>query len=134
MYILGIWDGHDSGAAITKDNEILVAINEERLTRRKLEIKFPYKSIEACLNYLKIKHSDISEIAVSTSDPAIAVKKNTGILDHSLSDFIVLQISYPLKSGKIMSNRISLGIDCPISSSPFDPLTTPLHLNPLLSK
>jgi len=70
MYILGIWDGHDSGAAIIKDNEILVAINEERLTRRKLEIKFPSKSIEACLNYLKIDHSDISEIAVSTSDPA----------------------------------------------------------------
>jgi carbamoyltransferase len=70
MYILGIWDGHDSGAAIIKDNEILVAINEERLTRRKLEIKFPYKSIQTCLNYLKIKHSDISEIAISTSDPA----------------------------------------------------------------
>lgn len=70
MYILGIWDGHDSGAAIVKDNEILVAINEERLTRRKLEIKFPHKSIEACLNYLKLNHSDISEIAVSTSDPA----------------------------------------------------------------
>ncbi len=70
MYILGIWDGHDSGAAIIKENEILVAINEERLTRRKLEIKFPYKSIQACLDYLKIKHSDISEIAISTSDPA----------------------------------------------------------------
>ena len=70
MYILGIWDGHDSGAAIIKDDEILVAINEERLSRRKLEIKFPRKSIESCLDYLKIKHSDISEIAVSTSDPA----------------------------------------------------------------
>ena len=70
MYILGIWDGHDSGAAIIKENEILVAINEERLTRRKLEIKFPYKSIQACLDYLKIKHSDISEITISTSDPA----------------------------------------------------------------
>ena len=40
MYILGIWDGHDSGAAIIKGNEILAAINEERLTRRKLEIIF----------------------------------------------------------------------------------------------
>ncbi len=70
MYILGIWDGHDSGAAIIKDGEILVAINEERLTRRKLEIKFPYKSIEACLNYLNIQSTDIQEIAVSTSDPA----------------------------------------------------------------
>ena len=70
MYILGIWDGHDSGAAIIKGNEILVAINEERLTRRKLEIKFPYKSIEACLNFLNLKPTDISEIAISTSDPA----------------------------------------------------------------
>jgi len=70
MYILGIWDGHDSGAAIIKGNEILVAINEERLTRRKLEINFPYKSIDACLNFLNLKPADISEIAISTSDPA----------------------------------------------------------------
>lgn len=70
MYILGIWDGHDSGAAIVKDDKILVAINEERLTRRKLEIKFPHESIDACLNYLKLKPTDISEIAISTSDPA----------------------------------------------------------------
>ncbi|MBT8378889.1 MAG: hypothetical protein KJN64_06650 [Ignavibacteria bacterium] len=70
MYILGIWDGHDSGAAVIKDNEILVAINEERLTRRKLEINFPKKSVEACLKYLNLGPSDISEIAVSTSDPA----------------------------------------------------------------
>jgi len=70
MYILGIWDGHDSGAAIIKESEILVAINEERLTRRKLEINFPYKSIEACLGFLNLKPADISEIAISTSDPA----------------------------------------------------------------
>ncbi|MCX5898344.1 MAG: hypothetical protein NTY29_09140, partial [Proteobacteria bacterium] len=41
MYILGIWDGHDSGAALIEDNRILFAINEERLTRRKLEIRHP---------------------------------------------------------------------------------------------
>jgi carbamoyltransferase len=70
MYILGIWDGHDSGAAIIKGNEILVAINEERLTRRKLEISFPNRSIDACLKYLNLDASDISEIAISTSDPA----------------------------------------------------------------
>jgi carbamoyltransferase len=70
MYILGIWDGHDSGAAIIKGNEILAAINEERLTRRKLEINFPNKSIEACLKHLNLETSNISEIAISTSDPA----------------------------------------------------------------
>ncbi len=68
MYILGIWDGHDSGAAIIKDNNILVALNEERLTRRKLEMRFPEHSIKACLKYLNLSPVDITQIAVSTYD------------------------------------------------------------------
>jgi len=68
MYILGIWDGHDSGAAIIEDGRILVALNEERLTRRKLEIRFPYHAIRECLQYLHLHPSDIRHIAVSTFD------------------------------------------------------------------
>lgn len=68
MYILGIWDGHDSGAALIKDDQILVAINEERLTRRKLEIRFPELSIKACLDYAHLVPSDIKHIAVSSYD------------------------------------------------------------------
>lgn len=68
MKIIGIWDGHDSGAALIEGNKILFAINEERCTRRKLEIAFPDRSIQACLQYTDILPEDISEIAVSTSD------------------------------------------------------------------
>ena len=68
MYILGIWDGHDSGAALIKDNQILFAVNEERLTRRKLEIRFPEHSIRACLAYAHLSPSDIQHIAVSSYD------------------------------------------------------------------
>ncbi len=68
MYILGIWDGHDSGAAIIKGDQILVALNEERLTRRKLEINFPEESVRECLNYLKLAPSNIKQVAVSTCD------------------------------------------------------------------
>lgn len=68
MYILGIWDGHDSGAAIIEENQILVALNEERLTRRKLEIHFPEQSIKECLNYLNLTPADITQVAVSTYD------------------------------------------------------------------
>jgi len=68
VYILGIWDGHDSGAAIIKDNRVLAAINEERLTRRKLEIRFPARSIMECLRYLNLRPEDIKQIAVSTFD------------------------------------------------------------------
>ena len=68
MYILGIWDGHDSGAAIIKDNQILVALNEERLTRRKLEINFPEQSIKECLNCVNLTPDEINCVAVSTYD------------------------------------------------------------------
>lgn len=68
MYILGIWDGHDSGAALLKGDKVLYAINEERLTRRKLEVVFPEKSIAACLSYLNLTHHDINHISISTYD------------------------------------------------------------------
>ncbi len=66
--ILGIWDGHDAGAAIIEGNEIKVAVNEERLTRRKLEVGFPKEAIRCCLEYLNLKPSDIEEVAACTSD------------------------------------------------------------------
>ena len=49
MNVLGVWDGHDSGAVLLQDGRLQFAVNEERLTRRKLEIRFPTRSIEACL-------------------------------------------------------------------------------------
>jgi carbamoyltransferase len=66
--ILGIWDGHDSGAALIKGDRICFAINEERLTRRKLEIRFPRRAIGACLDYAGLAPSAINEVAYSTSD------------------------------------------------------------------
>jgi carbamoyltransferase len=68
MYILGIWDGHDAGACIVEDGVIKVAINEERLTRRKLDVGFPRNSINACLSYLKLKPNDVKVIATTTTD------------------------------------------------------------------
>ncbi len=49
LNILGIWDGHDAGAALLVDGRLAAAVNEERLSRRKLEIDFPARSIAACL-------------------------------------------------------------------------------------
>ena len=46
MNVIGIWDGHDAGAALLQGGRVIFAINEERLTRRKLEISFPDRSIK----------------------------------------------------------------------------------------
>lgn len=68
--VLGVWDGHDAGAALLQGDQVLFAVNEERLTRRKLEVGFPYRSIAACLKHTRLETSDIEDVAVSTSDPA----------------------------------------------------------------
>jgi len=70
MFVLGIWDGHDAGAALLEGDHIVFGINEERLSRRKLEVGFPSLSIRACLDYAGIAASAVKEIALSTTDPA----------------------------------------------------------------
>jgi carbamoyltransferase len=75
-YYLGLWDGHDSGAALARGNEVIVAINEERLTRRKLEVLFPRQSIMACLEYAKLMPADIKEVAYTTTDFAKTLTRN----------------------------------------------------------
>jgi carbamoyltransferase len=68
--VLGIWDGHDSGAALLVDGRLQFAVNEERLTRRKLEVRFPSQSIQACLDFAGIAPDRIDVVAISTFDPA----------------------------------------------------------------
>ncbi|MDB6093437.1 MAG: carbamoyltransferase HypF [Verrucomicrobia bacterium] len=45
--VIGVWDGHDAGAALVIDGRVVLALNEERLTGRKLEVGFPTRSIAA---------------------------------------------------------------------------------------
>jgi carbamoyltransferase len=68
--VLGIWDGHDSGVALLQDGKLRFAVNEERLTRRKLEVRFPTHSIDACLAYAGLAPARVDLVAVSTFDPA----------------------------------------------------------------
>ncbi|MBN2028636.1 hypothetical protein JW824_00170 [bacterium] len=75
MLTLGIWDNHDSGVAVIENNKILFAINEERLSRRKLEILFPHNSIRYAMTYLGLGASDIDHIAISTFDVAKTIQR-----------------------------------------------------------
>jgi carbamoyltransferase len=70
MVILGIWDGHDAGAAMIVDDQLVAAVNEERFTRRKLEPRFPARSIACCLEMAHVSASDVAVVAISTSDVA----------------------------------------------------------------
>jgi carbamoyltransferase len=96
--ILGIWDGHDSGAALVQGDKIIVAINEERLTRRKLEIKFPHLSIKACLEVAGKSPADVAVVACSTTDFA---KTLTRVLPNLKEEY------YKIRRKKIYPGPLS---------------------------
>jgi carbamoyltransferase len=45
--IIGVWDGHDAGAALVVDGRVKLALNEERLSGRKLDVGMPWRALEA---------------------------------------------------------------------------------------
>ena len=67
MIILGIHDGHNSGATIVKDGKILASVLEERLTRKKNETGFPKKSIMSCLKICGIKKNDLEKVVYASN-------------------------------------------------------------------
>ena len=66
MIVLGIHDGHDSGAAIIKNGHIVSAVNEERLNRQKLTHGFPRQSILKVLELANITPDDVDFISIAT--------------------------------------------------------------------
>ena len=67
MYILGISEEHDAGAAIIKDSKIIAAVNEERLNRKKFFTGFPKLSIQEVLDIANIKGNEINNVALAST-------------------------------------------------------------------
>jgi carbamoyltransferase len=63
-YVLGI-SGlyHDSAAALLGDGRILAAVQEERLSRRKNDARFPLRAIASCLEQAGIGAGDLEAVA-----------------------------------------------------------------------
>lgn len=57
--------GHDTAAAIVKDGQLLMAVEEERLTRKKHCSDFPIHAINACLKEANARVGDVDTICVS---------------------------------------------------------------------
>ena len=66
MIILGIHDGHNSGATLLINGKIVSSVCEERITRNKNEIGYPKKSIDEVLSIVKINSSKIDRVVYAT--------------------------------------------------------------------
>src|SRR3979411_1060334 len=76
MLILGLNMFHaDASAAIVHDGEVVFAIAEERLNRRKHFGGFPALAVKACLDAVGAKISDVQHVAVGQDSDANLAKK-----------------------------------------------------------
>jgi len=68
MKILGINEGHNCSASIIVDGVVVAAVSEERFTQKKNECGYPAQSIKYCLDYSKVKPSELDMVAIVTTE------------------------------------------------------------------
>jgi len=86
--VLGIHDGHNSGAALISDGKVLAAINEERLNNIKNYSGTPALAIKKVFEISKIKPSEVNLVTIASflrlDDPV----KVEGNKLHFLAEYI----------------------------------------------
>ena len=80
MFSLGInySQVHDSSACIARDDEVLFAIAEERLSRAKHDGRFPALAIRACLEFAGIRADELDFVCQGWSAPRVAFLHDLG--------------------------------------------------------
>lgn len=102
MISLGINIGHDRGAAIIKDGELVGAISQERVDRIKHSpsIDIPFQAIDSIIKYLNISFKDINYIGISSTavDAKDLVKfyRDKLIAYYRSCDFQLIPVSHHL--------------------------------------
>jgi carbamoyltransferase len=65
-YIVGIHDGHNCGATLTRGGTIVASVSEERLVRRKNAIGYPRRAIEEVLRIGGVRAQDLAEVVYAS--------------------------------------------------------------------
>src|ERR1700704_6502257 len=60
-----ISQGHDSAAALVVDGEVVAAVAQERISRRKHTGEFPQGAIESCVEQAGMKASEVDAVVHS---------------------------------------------------------------------
>ena len=106
MTILGLnYYFHDSTACLLVDGKIVVAIEEERLTREKHTRAFPMKAIGRCFSEAGISPKDVDAVAVSIRPSQDRARKVFHKLTHASS---ILTIR-PQELGSDLAGQFSFG-------------------------
>lgn len=62
---LGVWDGHDAGAALVIDGAVVAAVSEERLSRVKRQGGWPHRAVRAVLSLADVEPAQVARVGVA---------------------------------------------------------------------
>ena len=65
MRVLGLYDWHNCGASLVEDGKIVAALEEERLSRNKIEFGFPHRSVKAIFEMTGTSWEDLDAVAMA---------------------------------------------------------------------
>ncbi len=112
MTILGIHGDYfnperpvwESNAAVVIDGRIVSAVSEERLSREKLDGRFPWASIQECLRLARLDISEVDEVVFATRTPL------ANILSYAKSTFTTFMDTFvlPRNTKKMKSHGVGL--------------------------
>ena len=87
--ILSVHCGHNASAAVMRNGVISTAALEERFSRKKNYVGYPWDAIDFCLRNEGLKGSDLSRVAYTTISigPSIILKSKTST-QFSLRDYM----------------------------------------------
>ena len=89
MVILGINENHNSTATIIKDGKIIYCASEERITREKNDVGYPFKAINEGLKETGLKKEDIDFVTFSFQTAGNPLElKIKRITRFSIQDYI----------------------------------------------
>ncbi len=89
--VLGINDGHDSGAALLRDGKVLAAVQEERIRNIKNYSGTPAGAIKAVFEIAKVSPQEVDVIAIVSLNRTYAPLKETPLkvkLFEKISPFV----------------------------------------------
>ena len=64
MYILGLTTLGDAAATLLADGEVVAAVEEERFSRKKHHIGFPFQAVDYCLSEAGITLADVAHVGL----------------------------------------------------------------------
>jgi carbamoyltransferase len=103
MFILGISDNHDAGAAVVVDGKLLAAVGQERMDRQKNSGAFPWQAIDSVLDMVSARPVDVDRVVFGTAyTPSTLLRalpgfhhsrKSEGNFSYLLNLYILYQVA-----------------------------------------